>query len=67
MITMPLDRLAWLITVVACCATSVVLLLSGYLGYAGVLLAVAVSAAINLPCHIQSVDQFARLLPAASR
>jgi len=48
MIAMPLDRLAWLITVVACCVTSVVLLLSGYLGYAGVLLAVAASAAINL-------------------
>jgi hypothetical protein len=44
----PLSRIAWLATVVACLITSVLLLLSGYLGYAGVLLAVALSAAINL-------------------
>ena len=43
-----LDRLAWLITVLACLVTSALLLLSGYLGYAGVLLAVAASAAVNL-------------------
>lgn len=45
---MPLTRIAWLTTVVICLVTSLILLLSGYLGYAGVLLAVALSAAINL-------------------
>jgi len=44
----PLTRIAWLTTVVICLVTSLILLLSGYLGYAGVLLAVALSAAINL-------------------
>ena len=45
---MPLSRIAWLTTVVVCLVTSLILLLSGYVGYAGVLLAVALSAAINL-------------------
>ncbi len=45
---MPLSRIAWLTTVVICLAIAVLLLLSGYLGYAGVLLAVAISAGINL-------------------
>ena len=45
---MPLSRIAWLTTVAICLITCVLLLLSGYLGYAGVLLAVALSAAINL-------------------
>ena len=45
---MPLSRIAWLTTVVICLVTCALLLLSGYLGYAGVLLAVALSAAINL-------------------
>jgi hypothetical protein len=44
----PLSRIAWLITVAICLITSLILLISGYLGYAGVLLAIAVSAAINL-------------------
>jgi hypothetical protein len=44
----PLNRLAWLITVGICLIISVILLVSGYLGYAGVLLAIAISAAINL-------------------
>jgi hypothetical protein len=43
-----LVRVAWLITVLACLVAVVVLLLDGYYGYAGVTLAVAVSAAINL-------------------
>jgi hypothetical protein len=43
-----LPRIAWLITVVICLVASLLLLLSGYLGYAGVLLAIALSAAINL-------------------
>ena len=45
---MPLSRIAWLTTVVICLITCGLLLLSGYLGYAGVLMAVAISAAINL-------------------
>ena len=45
---MPLSRIAWLTTVGACLIVSLILLVSGYLGYAGVLLAIALSAAINL-------------------
>ena len=45
---MTLPRIAWLITVVICLVASLLLLLSGYLGYAGVLPAIALSAAINL-------------------
>jgi hypothetical protein len=44
----PLFRIAWLATVLACVLTCVVLLLSGYQGYAAVFLAVGLSAAINL-------------------
>jgi predicted exporter len=44
----PLFRIAWLVTVLACVLTCVVLLLSGYQGYAAVFLAVGLSAAINL-------------------
>ena len=45
---MPLSRIAWL-TVVGSCLIGVVLLLaSGYVGYAGVVFVVACSAAINL-------------------
>ena len=45
---MPLSRVAWLVTVAACLLAALLLLLSGYLGYAGVLLAVGLAAAINL-------------------
>ena len=45
---MPLSRIAWLITVLACLVTGVLLLVAGYVGYAAVSVAVAVSAAINL-------------------
>lgn len=45
---MPLSRIAWLTIVVACLIAVVLLLISGYFGYAGVVLAVAASAAINL-------------------
>jgi hypothetical protein len=45
---MPLPRLAWLLTVLLCLVASLILLLSGYYGYAGVVFAVAISAAINL-------------------
>ena len=44
----PLSRIAWLVTVGICLIAALVLLLSGYNGYAGVLLAVGLSAAINL-------------------
>jgi hypothetical protein len=44
----PLSRIAWLSTVGACLVVCVILLVSGYYGYAGVLLAIALSAAINL-------------------
>ena len=45
---MPVLRIAWLVTVAVCVLASLLLLLSGYLGYAGVLLAVGLAAAINL-------------------
>jgi hypothetical protein len=45
---MPLPRLAWLATVAACLIAALILLLSGYDGYAGVAVAVALSAAINV-------------------
>ena len=45
---MPLQRIAWLATVGLCLIGVILLLASGYLGYAGVVLAVACSAAINL-------------------
>ena len=45
---MPLSRIAWLATVAICTLAALILLLSGYDGYAGVVFAVALSAAINL-------------------
>jgi uncharacterized membrane protein YbhN (UPF0104 family) len=44
----PLSRLAWLVTVGICLVAALILLLSGYTGYAGVTLAVGIAAAINL-------------------
>lgn len=46
--TVNLGRAAWLVTVVACLVAVLILILNGYYGYAGVTLAVAISAAINL-------------------
>ena len=46
--TANLGRLAWLVTAVACVVAVLILILDGYYGYAGVTLAVAISAAINL-------------------
>jgi hypothetical protein len=43
-----LARIAWLVTALACLIASLVLVLQGYVGYAGVTFAVAASAAINL-------------------
>ena len=45
---MPLNRIAWLATVAACVLTAVILLVSGYQGYAAIAVAVGASAAINL-------------------
>ena len=45
---MPLSRIAWLTTVGVCLITCVILLLSGYVGYGLILLAIAAAAAINL-------------------
>jgi hypothetical protein len=44
----PLSRIAWLATVGACLIAALVLLLSGYDGYAGVAVALALAAGINL-------------------
>jgi len=44
----PLSRIAWLTTVGVCLIGAILLLASGYVGYAGVVLAVACAAAINL-------------------
>jgi hypothetical protein len=44
----PLSRIAWVITVAACLIAALILLLSGYNGYAGILLAVGLAAGINL-------------------
>ena len=45
---MDLSRFAWLATLLACLVAVLILLLEGYIGYASVTFAVAVSAAINL-------------------
>jgi hypothetical protein len=44
----PLSRLAWLVTVLVCLVTAVIVLLSGYAGYGFVILAVGAAAAVNL-------------------
>ena len=43
-----LARIGWLATVLVCLITVLILVLQGYLGYAGVTLAVAIAAAFNL-------------------
>lgn len=45
---MPFSRLAWIVTVLVTVITAVLLLLAGYTGYAGLSIAVGVSAAVNL-------------------
>lgn len=45
---MPLSRISWWVTVVACLVSAILLLLNGYQGYSAVLLAVALAAAVNL-------------------
>ena len=44
----PLSRIAWLMTVVACLVAAVLLLVGGYQGYSALAVAVGASAAINL-------------------
>jgi hypothetical protein len=46
--SMPLSRVAWITTVLIALITAVLMLLSGYTGYAVLSVAVAGSAAINL-------------------
>jgi hypothetical protein len=43
-----LSRISWIVTVGICLLAAVLLLLSGYYGYTGVLLAVGAAAAVNL-------------------
>ena len=43
-----MGRIAWLMAVLACLVTVLILVLEGYYGYAGVTFAVAVAAGINL-------------------
>ena len=45
---MPLQQIAWIVTVAACVIAAILVLLNGYVGYFGVLLAVAAAAAVNL-------------------
>ena len=45
---MPLSQISWLVTVAICVIAALLLLINGYLGYFGVLLAVALAAAVNL-------------------
>ena len=45
---MDLARISWLLTVAVCLIVVLILVLQGYLGYAAVTFAVAISAGINL-------------------
>ena len=45
---MPLSRISWIATVAICLVAAVISLVSGYQGYAAILVAVAGAAAINL-------------------
>jgi hypothetical protein len=44
----PLSRISWFVTVAACVIAAILLLVNGYVGYFGVLLAVGAAAAVNL-------------------
>jgi hypothetical protein len=44
----PLSRISWLVTVAVCLIAALLLVLNGYYGYSGVLLAVGAAAAVNL-------------------
>lgn len=45
---MPISRIAWIVTVAICLVSAVLLLVNGYSGYSGVILAVGAAAAVNL-------------------
>ncbi len=45
---MSLARISWLVTVAICVIAALLLLIEGYQGYFGVLLAVGAAAAVNL-------------------
>ena len=45
---MSVNRIAWITTVAICVVAAAILLASGYQGYAAVVTAVGVAAAINL-------------------
>ena len=45
---MSLPRISWLVTVGVCVIAAVLVLIDGYVGYFGVLLAVGAAAAVNL-------------------
>lgn len=45
---MPLSRISWLVTVGICLIAALLLLVNGYFGYSGVLLAVGAAAAVNV-------------------
>lgn len=42
------SRVAWITVVVICLIAAALLLLNGYIGYSGLLLAVGLAAAVNL-------------------
>ena len=44
----PSQRISWLVTVGICLIAALLLLINGYSGYFGVLLAVGAAAAVNL-------------------
>jgi len=48
MLGVELARIPWVATVVICAITVLILAVDGYYGYAGVTLAVAIAAAINI-------------------
>lgn len=45
---MSLGQISWLTVVALCLLAAILLLLNGYLGYFGILVAVGLAAAINL-------------------
>ncbi|NLT06750.1 MAG: hypothetical protein GXY03_10640 [Solirubrobacterales bacterium] len=45
---MPLARISWIVTIAICGLAALILLLNGYSGYAGLLVAVGAAAAVNL-------------------
>ena len=45
---MRLPQISWIVTVAICLIAAILLLINGYVGYFGVLLAVAAAAAVNI-------------------